>query len=930
MTSRQPWTASRTLWTRLEPRTRDTNLDRVLRAEVHDPAWMLCRQWQVGEFQGEDAGSPVDAELAYERDHMSRFRLGDAPDIERGPPDPQRPVFGGDEPSIDEEISQLNDVIEELDDHRDEQAQGGSEPDPARQAFEAYLTPGSSRNAGGRSTAAGSRQSQLQYLTAPLLSHPNESDDVSFFDRSSHYVGNQPSSELAAGGVSIGQFLNEFESFVTGSTGSGTPVGSLRVLLVAGNETLTRHLQEVLLFALNAATEYKRAQSANGGTEDPNPPQDYDGEPLEVLVEREAVTTALADDERPGARDRAEAGQQFLRFLAESGYTDDDGAFTAADFAGQGAADGSRFVLSDPEQPVPASDRRYNMVTAGRALDGHEVYRALVNAVPGIEHGNPSWPNSDADLPVPQDESVTSSYETGAEQFVAWYSDLYDEPSGDAGDAWYPDRMEYRFQVATGPKDSETVFSSAEYPGGGLDWYSFSHESGASLDPPADSELTTTGSKRVVPTPARYPGMPVPRWWEFEDAAVHLDDIPAGPEDLSKLLLLDFSLVHSNDWYVVPMETPVGTLTRFTDVTVTDSFGETETLDGVDDSDWNTFMYHGLDAAEDGEPGMLLPPTLGDTQTSEPVEQVYFSRDEMANMAFGVEERVESYVGDPLEREEFHEPTVEIQQLVAGKAVDVEDERVVLHNPGDAPLDLDGWELESTVVEANSTQQSILYDFGADHAGDVEVPPGESVTVYTGVEPPGDVSDASEVYVGKSSAVWTADRGSVAVLRPEDEYSDVPEAKRRDARFVTKEPVTSPEPSLPDYQLASSVPDHWFPLKPVRPRTGDEADPADPETYQLALALLLDADSMDDPLDRIPTPNGRLLKTPEPLRIREEEVMRSGREIERHYQVARWTDGSTWMWSSREASTGRGEAASQLAYDQLDEGSADTASETED
>jgi hypothetical protein len=34
-----------------------------LEMRVHDPAWMLARQWQFGEFQGEDTGSPVWAEV---------------------------------------------------------------------------------------------------------------------------------------------------------------------------------------------------------------------------------------------------------------------------------------------------------------------------------------------------------------------------------------------------------------------------------------------------------------------------------------------------------------------------------------------------------------------------------------------------------------------------------------------------------------------------------------------------------------------------------------------------------------------------------------------------------------------------------------------------------------------------------------------------
>ena len=63
-----------TTWTRLEPETRpsgqgyDTAIrDRLLsvgaQARVHDPLWLLGRQWQLGEFQGEDAGSPIQAEI---------------------------------------------------------------------------------------------------------------------------------------------------------------------------------------------------------------------------------------------------------------------------------------------------------------------------------------------------------------------------------------------------------------------------------------------------------------------------------------------------------------------------------------------------------------------------------------------------------------------------------------------------------------------------------------------------------------------------------------------------------------------------------------------------------------------------------------------------------------------------------------------------
>ena len=47
-----------TSWIRLEPRRRD-DMSEAVHARVYDPLWMLARQWQTGEFQGEDTGTPV-------------------------------------------------------------------------------------------------------------------------------------------------------------------------------------------------------------------------------------------------------------------------------------------------------------------------------------------------------------------------------------------------------------------------------------------------------------------------------------------------------------------------------------------------------------------------------------------------------------------------------------------------------------------------------------------------------------------------------------------------------------------------------------------------------------------------------------------------------------------------------------------------------
>jgi hypothetical protein len=67
-----------TIWNRIEPRTREGKklrgkddktpdpLRRGLQAQIRDPLWFLTRQYQTGEFFGEDAGSPVQATLRIE------------------------------------------------------------------------------------------------------------------------------------------------------------------------------------------------------------------------------------------------------------------------------------------------------------------------------------------------------------------------------------------------------------------------------------------------------------------------------------------------------------------------------------------------------------------------------------------------------------------------------------------------------------------------------------------------------------------------------------------------------------------------------------------------------------------------------------------------------------------------------------------------
>jgi hypothetical protein len=75
-------------WNRLEGRPRSADFERSLRAEVRDPLWFLTRQWQYGEFEGEDAGSPIDARIAYLTVPLDTFLVG----MTAEPYDPATPM----------------------------------------------------------------------------------------------------------------------------------------------------------------------------------------------------------------------------------------------------------------------------------------------------------------------------------------------------------------------------------------------------------------------------------------------------------------------------------------------------------------------------------------------------------------------------------------------------------------------------------------------------------------------------------------------------------------------------------------------------------------------------------------------------------------------------------------------------------------------
>ncbi len=62
------------VFNRLEARPRTHDFDRALQAEIRDALWMLTKQWQMGEFKGDDAGSPVSSKVYLDKTRLTKYR----------------------------------------------------------------------------------------------------------------------------------------------------------------------------------------------------------------------------------------------------------------------------------------------------------------------------------------------------------------------------------------------------------------------------------------------------------------------------------------------------------------------------------------------------------------------------------------------------------------------------------------------------------------------------------------------------------------------------------------------------------------------------------------------------------------------------------------------------------------------------------------
>jgi hypothetical protein len=267
--------------------------------------------------------------------------------------------------------------------------------------------------------------------------------------------------------------------------------------------------------------------------------------------------------------------------------------------------------------------------------------------------------------------------------------------------------MEYAFSIAaplgsTSPTipTAETVLTAQEYPGGSLDWFAFDLAPQMSLGAGADRVVGKNPSpilQTVIPAPVTYSGMPEGRWWEFEDAAVDFGAVDPEPEDLARMLLIEFAVTYGNDWFVVPLELPIGSMSKIQSLVVSDTFGGRTLIPSISASThpsspfWRMFSHSlapgtgsSITTTPQDRDAFFLAPTVPRTLEGTPVEEVLFLRDEMANLAWGVERltegpsgrsvsRREVYIEQPREREPTPQPPDQQDRLVWRLATEVPD-----------------------------------------------------------------------------------------------------------------------------------------------------------------------------------------------------------------------------------------------------------------
>lgn len=400
-------------------------------------------------------------------------------------------------------------------------------------------------------------------------------------------------------------------------------------------------------------TDFRAGPELSGGLWEP---YRADVMPVETLVEREPATLGRKNSDGEWIftqlRQASRAGQHLLRLL----YTCLEAAPSASQ-ASSGTAEELRralqekYTIPDPSTSglcTPEAVRHWKSVK-DRIPDGVQMRLEC------LEPGSPkAWLDSGW-LPVSL-QPLRPVLETAVQSWLEWWGRQLSEPEPEQlASTWVTDRLEYDFSLSTkrdaGP--GSAVFHARSYDGARVDWSSFDLDRGQGLKFPlaGSTKRVTT----LIPQPLSFAGMPLARFWSFEDEAINFAAVEMQEDDLARLALIDFMLLYGNDWFLLPLRQTVGNYHQLEPLEVFDAFGGSYLIDHTGKKtiggNWSMFQlsnHKGLDS----QSGLLLVPSIEGGLEGRPVEEVRFCRDELANLAWAVEERVEGVDGRTFSRHE--------------------------------------------------------------------------------------------------------------------------------------------------------------------------------------------------------------------------------------------------------------------------------------
>ena len=354
--------------------------------------------------------------------------------------------------------------------------------------------------------------------------------------------------------------------------------------------------------------------------------------PLEARVEAEPVW-------QTHARLRGEAGLQALRMLPSA----------AARKALLAAYAMALAAPTDPQADV--AGQLWSTLFNARTVDAQRLAKELRPLDDGAG-GLTALPVALNLSPVDADASKTA-----LAAWLVWLDELaYEGPTRDASESesWQKNRMEYAFSL----KGGSVVLKADEYTDGQLDWDDFRAEAAPLGDAVAPPEQSFTVASRH-PSPVRYPGMPAERYWEFEDGNVSFAGAEAGVTDMLRMTITEFALTFGNDWFVVPVRLPVGALYRVASFQVTDTFGVPASVGPISDPGnrgnpvpWTMFeMSAHANLQQQLRHTLFLADSVDGVQEGAVLEHTFLVRDEMANLAWAIEKKVQGVSGEPLDRD---------------------------------------------------------------------------------------------------------------------------------------------------------------------------------------------------------------------------------------------------------------------------------------